>query len=214
MTRLLVECSIEEKISLENIDFGRINNWYSEGLLSSPFLARIRGDCLAEGYTHTDIALGDFFVDSAKRGDISIKGHDGIFGVIEAKLGSRLSVGTKNAPSYNQASRNLACIAFNTRSTTHKIFFAVVAPEKKIDEHGIREQVSLHVMLNQIADRFDSYNHDSDVYAMKDQVIGRAKECMCGVISYETWLDKLSYHSDHSSLMEFKEQCYRFNRIN
>jgi len=108
MIRLLVELSIEAKTKLQNIDFGKINQWYSEGLLSSPFLARKRNDNLAEGFTHADMALGDFKVNFAKRGDLSVEGSDGIFGVIEAKMGSKLSAGTKNAPTYNQASRNLA----------------------------------------------------------------------------------------------------------
>ena len=117
MTRLLVEVSKQAQLKLQGIDFGEIRNWYSEGLLSSPFLARTRPDNLAEGYTHADIALGSFSVDSSNRGDISIESDDGIFGVIEAKMGSQLSPGTRNAPDYDQASRNLACIAFNTALT-------------------------------------------------------------------------------------------------
>lgn len=213
MTRLLVEISTEAKIRLHNIDFGNINHWYSEGLLSSPFLARSRNDTLAEGYTHADMALGDFIVDAANRGDISVKETDGIFGVIEAKMGSKLSAGTKNAPNYNQASRNLACIAFNTRSTKHNIFFTVVAPERKIEEHNIRQDVDLQVMLVQIGNRFDSYDASSKVYALKENVLNRAKTCTCSVISYESWIDELSSHSAYSSLVEFKERCYRFNRI-
>lgn len=213
MTRLLVSVSIDAKVYIQNIDFGKIQNWYSEGLLSSPFLARTRTDTLAEGYTHADMALGDFAVDSSNRGDISIKGSDGIFGVIEAKMGSKLSAGTKNAPSYNQASRNLACIAFNTLSKNHDIFFFVVAPERKIEEHEIKKQVNLKVMLDQIANRFDSYDQNSSVYPLKQKVLERASACTCSVISYESWLDTLTNHSVFSSLVEFKDRCYAFNRI-
>lgn len=213
MTRLLVAVSIDTGIQFQDIDFGKIQYWYSEGLLSSPFLAKTRTDTLAEGYTHADMTLGDFMVDSSNRGDISIKGSDGIFGVIEAKMGSKLSAGTKNAPNYNQASRNLACIAFNTLSTSHNIFFFVVAPEKKIAEHEIRQQVNLNVMLEQIANRFDSYDRSSHVYTLKQKVLQRASSCACSVISYESWLDKLTTHSSYSSLVEFKERCYAFNRI-
>ena len=58
-------------------------------------------------------------------------------------MGSKLSAGTKNAPNYNQASRNLACIAFNTLSSNYDIFFAVVAPEQKIEEHKKGESYKL-----------------------------------------------------------------------
>lgn len=213
MTRLLVSASIEHNIRLQSIDFGSIHHWYSEGLLSSPFLARNRGDKLAEGYTHTDMALGDFNVDSSNRGDIDVEGSDGVFGVIEAKMGSRLSPGTKNAPHYNQASRNLACIAFNTRTTKHELFFAVAAPAVKIKEHGLEAQVELQTMLAQISDRFDMYDRDSRVYALKDEVLQRASQCRCMVISFESWIDALSSHDVHSALTDFQKHCYEFNRV-
>ena len=213
MTRLLVEVSMEAGIQLADIDFSKIKHWYSEGLLSSPFLARSRKDKLAEGYTHADMALGDFRVDFVNRGDISIEGSDGIFGVIEAKMGSPLSAGTKNAPAYNQASRNLACIAYNTKDTDHTIFFGVAAPEKTIKKHGIKSQVERDAMLDQIAKRFDMYDRNSEVYANKDKVIKRAKKCKCFVLSYESWLEALVEHEAYPRLIEFKDQCYRFNSI-
>ncbi len=213
MTRILVEISIDSKLKLPYIDFAKIRNWYSEGLLSSPFLARKRRDNLAEGYTHADMALGDLLVDSANRGDISVEGSDGIFGVIEAKMASPLSRGTKNAPHYNQASRNVACIAFNTLSTRHAIFFGVVAPEKKIEEHGLRVLVESDTLLSQIAQRFDMYNKDSKIYALKDRVLERARSCACFVLSYEAWIGALADYEAYPALAEFKKQCYLFNRI-
>lgn len=213
MIRLLVEVSINAQLKLPDVDFGSIRHWYSEGLLSSPFLARSRQDNLAEGYTHADMALGDFCVDSANRGDIKIKGTTGIFGVIEAKMGSQLSAGTKNALEYDQASRNLACIAFNALSTEHNIFFGVVAPRTKIKEYGIEKQVSVSRMVEKIAQRFDMYDIDSKVHTLKERVLNRARRCTCFVISYESWIDALVNHDAHADLEEFKSQCYRFNRI-
>lgn len=213
MTRLLVEVSINAQLQLPDVDFGSIGYWYSEGLISSPFLPRSRQDNLAEGYTHTDIALGDFRVDSANRGDITIEGATGVFGVIEAKMGSQLSAGTKNAEEYDQASRNLACIAFNTMSTEHRIFFGVVAPRKKIEEYGMDKQVSVSRMVEKIARRFDMYDADSEVHALKERVLDRARQCSCFVISYESWIDALANHDAHADIEDFKNQCYRFNRI-
>ncbi|MDY6950235.1 MAG: hypothetical protein SWE60_01875 [Thermodesulfobacteriota bacterium] len=213
MTRLLVEVSKNAGIQIGSIDFGKIRHWYSEGLLSSPFLARSRNDYLAEGYTHADMALGDFRVNSANRGDISVEGSVGLFGVIEAKMGSPLSAGTKNAPDYNQASRNLACIAFNTLSSEHDIFFAVIAPEKKIAEHGIEAQVDPSRMTNQIAERFEMYDRNSKVYALKEKVLARANSCACLVLSYESWIEALAGHLAYRHLREFREKCYLFNRI-
>jgi len=213
MTRLLVEVSIQAQPNISAIDFGSIRHWYSEGLLSSPFLARSRRDQLAEGYTHADMALGDFHVDSSNRGDISIQGTDGIFGVIEAKMGSQLSAGTKNAPDYDQASRNLACIAFNTLSTKHRIFFAVAAPQTKIDEYGIENTINVTVMVNKIAQRFEMYDRDSNIYALRERVIDRARACTCFALSYESWIAALADHETHQYLDQFRKHCYAFNRI-
>jgi len=213
MIRLLVELSKQEKLKLPHVDFGCISNWYSEGLLSSPFLARRKHDKLAEGYTHTDIALGDFHVDPSNKGDIVMDGEDGIFGVIEAKMGSKLSSGTANAPEYDQASRNLACIAFNTLYTKHDLYFAVAAPAEKILEHRFSDMVDVSRMVSKIAQRFDMYRDDHEVSSVKNQVLDRARGCTCFTISYEAWISEIKGRKERTFLNEFKEQCYKFNRI-
>jgi hypothetical protein len=213
MIRLLVSASVDFNIRLEHIDFGKIKHWYSEGLLSSPFSPEARSDKRAEGFTHADMALGDFSIKAEDRGDISVDSSDGVFGVIEAKMGSKLSLGTKNAPNYNQASRNLACIAFNTLETKHDIFFSVVAPKAKIEEHGIRDIVNIPFMLKQITDRFDSYDKSSKAYSYRDQVLARAKQCKCMVISYESWIEEFTDTDVRTKLEKFLEFCYEYNRI-
>ena len=215
MTRLLVKISINAKLKLRSVDFGKIRHWYSEGLLSSPFLKRNSKDKLAEGYTHADMALGDFHIDPLNRGIIRINGKNGIFGVIEAKMGSNLSQGTRNAPRYDQASRNLACIAFNTIKTSHRIFFAVVAPEKKIEEYEIEKQVNISTIARKIYKRFEMYKTDPKVYAYKEPLLNRVQKSTCLVLSYETWLKALKdSHCEHYSILnKFKNLCYKYNKI-
>lgn len=213
MSRILVSLSISHKVQVLDINFGRVAHWYSEGLLSSPFMARYRGDKLAEGFTHADIAIGDFKVDVFKRGDVKLKNDAELFGVIEAKMGSKLSSGTTNAENYNQASRNLACIAFNSLEKTHELFFAVVAPDKKIQEHDIQRIVNHEFMLFQISERFESYEKTSDIYALKSKVLKRANDCKCAVISYESWIDKFPNNKIRKHLTEFLQCCYKCNKI-
>ena len=213
MTRLLVEASIGARLKLVELDFGAIQHWYSEGLLTSPFLPRWRGDSLAEGHTHADLALGDFWVDVSRRGDITVSGDAGTFGVIEAKMRSRLTAGTKNAPHYDQACRNLCCIAFNTLATAHDIFFAVAAPQAKVDQHGLDDHLQLDGMLKKIDTRFEMYERDSPVRALKESILERASRCSCFILTYERWLDALTDHEVYQELREFKDLCYSFNRI-
>jgi len=61
MIRLLVKKSIEEKKTVGTINFADISNWTSEGLISSPFVS---APFNREGYTHADIALGDFKINN------------------------------------------------------------------------------------------------------------------------------------------------------
>ena len=46
--------------------------WYSEALLPSRFLPLVRGDSLAESFTHADGVIGHFRVQSGDRGDAAL----------------------------------------------------------------------------------------------------------------------------------------------
>ena len=189
MTRLLVYESIIEKIKLRDIDFKSISYWTSEALISSPF---VKTKKYKEGYTHADMALGDFSVDFTERGEIKISKSAKVFGIIEAKMGSNLSPGTTHFKDYNQASRNLACIAYNTRNIKCEIFFYVVAPEKKLIEHEIKKQIDLKTMLDQISFRFKEYSEEFKKEQQMDLIISKARQCKVQTISYEEWLEKFT----------------------
>jgi len=142
MTRLLVIESMRIGIVIDDIDFRNLakKEWSSEALISSPFVGI---DKNPEGYTHADIILGDFKIDYLNRGEITVKDDAQILGIIEAKMGSNLSQDTSNAKDYNQASRNICCLAHNTINfSTCDIFFMVVAPDNKIKSNKIIDQVS------------------------------------------------------------------------
>ena len=85
--------------------------WYSEGLLPSPFLPVYWGDELAESYTHADGVIGNIAVGKAGRGDIFLIEPFEQFIVLEAKLFSKLAGGILKMPGYNQAARNITCMA-------------------------------------------------------------------------------------------------------
>ena len=77
--------------------------WFSQGLLPSRFLPTARVDSKAEAYTHADGVIGHFDINPDKRGDITLQSGARQFVVIEAKLGSGLSAGTRNAPTFDQS---------------------------------------------------------------------------------------------------------------
>ncbi len=215
LTRLLVYYSIKEELVINDIHFSKINNWCSEALISSPFLPRKRGDKLAEGYTHADMAIGDFEVKFAgNKGSIRVKSDARLFGIIEAKMGSNLSQGTKNIRAYNQASRNLACISYNTFDYHDcRIFFGVVAPQDKIEEYNILKQVEKDTMLEDIKNRYKLYPLDYRGIIKEKEVLAKANQCNVWVISYEDWISKFSNGESKLFLQLFYGKTKYWNRI-
>ncbi|WP_298425685.1 hypothetical protein [uncultured Kordia sp.] len=205
MTRLLVHQSIKEKIKIDGlIDFSKVKNWSSEGLISSPFVKTKKNK---EGYTHTDIALGDFTINYENRGDIIVAKKATTFGIIEAKMKSNLSQRTTNALNYNQASRNLACIAENVKNESCQTFFTVVAPRKMIDKHDIKSQVERDKIIHQISNRYKLSELTVDM-----ELINRAKKCNIKVLSYEDWIDLLS-DKNKGVINKFYMNCLKWNRV-
>jgi hypothetical protein len=212
MTRLLVYSSIQEKINLESIDFSTISNWTSEALISSPF---INAQNSREGYTHADIAIGDFTVDYLSRGEIKIKEDASLFGIIEAKMGSNLSKGTTHAKKYNQASRNLVCIAHNTlNKPVCKTFFYVVAPESTIKLHKIEAQIELDAIKDQVNDRFVLHKSEIAIYTLREKILAKIESCEIKAITYEEWISQFTQTSINNELENFYKKAIKWNRIN
>jgi len=211
MTRLLISQSLKEKTKLKGFDFSKISNWTSEALISSPF---IKADQYPEGHTHADIALGDFNVDFEKSGKIFIPDNAKIFGIIEAKMGSILSKGTKHFKDYNQASRNLACISSQTYNNKEcEIFFIVVAPEIILLKNKIEKQIDLQNMIVQIKERFREYSDSFKLSRNMDSIISKAETCTVKSWSYEDWIDAIENPDSKEYLSSFYGKAKKWNRI-
>jgi len=210
MTRLLVYRSIEQKLVINGIDFGNLKNWTSEGLISSPFVfARTK----REGYTHADMALGDFSIKYEERGEITVEKDARFFGIIEAKMGSNLSQGTTTVPFvYNQASRNVACIATQTHDKNCTIFFGVVAPADMLLKHDIDAQLKL--IEQQILDRFALYdNLNEPKVADREAIMSKVRTCNIWSFSYEDWIDCFTDLTVKKELNDFYTECRKWNRL-
>jgi hypothetical protein len=141
MLRLILDAIQTLKIPNHSLQFFNEAKWYSEALLYSPFRPRSKPDPLGEGLTHADGVIGHFeFHPSTKAGLLLKPG--GQFVVVEAKMFSNLSSGTTNAPGYNQAARNVACmaeaIARSGRflSDFKSVGFFVIAPNLETRQYG------------------------------------------------------------------------------
>ena len=137
MLRLVLDAV--ERIGLEDhpLSFLSGARWYSEALLLSPFRPRMRSDALGEGFTNADAVIGHFSFNLSTKAGLRLNSDAKQFVVVEAKMFSDLSKGTKNAPLYDQAARNVACIAEaiaqagKTIGDFPNLGFFVIAPAKE-----------------------------------------------------------------------------------
>jgi len=140
MLRLVLDWFSSTRDLEHDLNCPEDGGWYSEALLPSVFLARYRGDNLAESWTHADGVIGQFLIGEKGEGDLSLPSGALHFVVIEAKMFSKLSAGVTNAKYYNQAARNVACIVEVIRRADispnlfNNTAFFVIAPESRIDE--------------------------------------------------------------------------------
>ena len=195
--------------------------WYSEALLPSPFLARWRGDPLTETYTHADGAVGEFRIGESGAGDLALNDHVSHFVVLEAKLNSKLSSGIKNAPGYDQAARNVACIAHVISAAPcpleqiETIGFFVVAPDSQIQRGVFAQQLEKSSIRDKVAARVASYEDAGrDTWFVNDfePVLNRLR------------IDSVSWESVAASITavdraagrdfdEFYSRCLTHNRL-
>lgn len=140
--------------------FSENAQWFSEALLPSAFLARYRGDLLAESWTHADGVIGHFLIGDKSKAGLSLLPRATRFVVLEAKIFSGLSSNVTNARYFDQAARNVACIAelFHRANVlpqaTNRIGFYVLAPlaqiksgifDKAMDRGSIQQKVNRRV---------------------------------------------------------------------
>lgn len=85
--------------------------WFSEPSLYTAFAATSRSDERAEKHTRADGVVGHFAFKRGTKTGLVLQEGATQFVVIEAKISSGLSAGVANAKTFNQATRNVACIA-------------------------------------------------------------------------------------------------------
>lgn len=196
-------------------------NWYSEALLPSPFLRgpKDKNKRFAEGYTHADGVAGKFDIGILNKGELSLKPECDFLYITEAKMFSSLSAGTKNAGYYNQAARNIACIAdLSVRANLvncsfRKLAFYVLLPESHSDMNNIKTIISKqHItatILRRIND-FENYDneHGSISWLRTNTADFVSKKIETDVI---TWEEIVKFIND-PSLEVFYNRCLNFNQ--
>ncbi len=214
LLRLVLDWFDRNRTFSHQLSFLAGARWYSEALLPSRFLPQRRGDERAESFTHADGVVGHFSIAPGERGDANLLPQPKQFVVTEAKLGSTLSAGTKNAPEYDQAARNVACMAHMLAGVdltkVERLGFYVIAPDCQIKAGVFGNLVSKESISRKVAVRAAQYGGQWDAWLAGtfEPVLERID---LSVLSWESILGVLPNDEEAAGIREFYSLCRRFN---
>ena len=200
------------------MSFTSRGTWFSEAKLPSAFLPRSLGDPLAESHTNADGVIGEIVVGSTGKSDLVLNENASHFVVLEAKLFSLLSKGVTHASFFDQAARNVACIA----EVLHRagvrpgdmdsVGFYVLAPKAQIDQGFFSEQLSKESVRSKVKQRVEAYEGERDDW-FEEAFRPLMDVIQIGEISWESLIEDVQ-EADlgfGAELGELYEDCLRFN---
>lgn len=192
--------------------------WYSEALLPSAFLPESRGDSRAESWTHADGVIGHFEIGNGAKGDLTLRKDAKHFAVLEAKMFSKLSAGVKNAAYFNQAARNVACIAEVLKragrppTELKALGFYVLAPRSQIQEGIFDQHLAKDSIRRVVERRAGEYGGNRDKWLSEWFLPTHAKIDIKAI----SWEDLLAFlaarDGDAEQLNVFYRRCLEFNK--
>jgi len=215
MLRLVLQWFADTRTNGHELTFAPGAKWFSEARLASPFLR----DKPREGYTCADGVIGHFRVSKVGKAKLSLERDAQQFVVIEAKMFSGLSKGTKYAPAYNQAARNVACMAEIVRRTERdpplipNLAFLVIAPELQRENGTFGDCLDTASLKRVIQER--ALSCDPPKLAWFDQCKSTIDSIRICCLSWESVIAhiKAADATFGDDLEIFYEQCLQFNRL-
>ena len=221
MLRLVLDWFARRPGIEHDLAFSTHDRWYSEALLPTFFQPRTRPDVLAESWTHADGVIGQFHIGAKGEGDLSLSPEATGLVVTEAKMFSKLSSGVKNAAFYNQAARNVACIAeVVRRADVHpagmkRIGFFVIAPESQIESGVFSPLLHKEAIREVVSRRVSAYASEEKDRWFQETFMPTLDTISIGEISWESLVKLITEHDPEfgSELAGFYAKCLEFNRF-
>lgn len=219
MLRLLLDWFAEHPTTEHLLAISERERWYSEALLPSTFLARYRGDQYAEAWTHADGVIGEFCIGKNGSGDLALNADAGSLVVLEAKMFSKLSAGVTHAGYYNQAARNVACMAEVLRrakrhpSMLGRLSFFVIAPQEQVDRGVFDGQMNPASIEKTVIRRIDDYDQSKGEW-FDAWFKPTMKHIKIDVVSWEMLLEHIAGIEEKTGqeFEQFYDLCLEFNR--
>jgi hypothetical protein len=217
LIKLVLDQASKIEASEFPIGFLPDSTWFSEALLPSAFEARFRGDPLGESRTNADGVVGDIAVGKQAKADLELNEDAAQFTVVEAKVGAPLSSGTSNAKYFDQAARNVACMAEVLARSRLKetdlsrLDFVVLAPQYSIDKGTFAEEISPDSIKSKVERRVSEYDGDLDQW-FDQHFMPITNRIELHSISWEEVIEWLGENSPEivDELAEFYSRCLEF----
>lgn len=193
--------------------------WFSEALLPTAFRPRTQADKLSESYTHADGAVGHINVTKSGNAYLTVAKDATQFVVTEAKMFSALSSGVKNAPFFNQAARNVACMA----EVLHRagispdqftsIGFYVIAPKIAIEAGVFSPLMTREHVEKTVAERIVGYEGALESW-METAFRPLLARIDLNCISWEELVQAVEAGGDENAadLGAFYKNCLKYNQ--
>ena len=217
LLRLTLEWFSTHKAPNHPFAFPTGARWFSEAIVPSAFLHRFRGDRLGESSTHLDGAIGHFVIGGTGKADLALSPNATHFVAIEAKLFSGLAPGVKNAPTYDQAARTVACIAEMLRRANRSpsemaLGFFVVAPQAVIQQGVFTQQLSRDSIRRTVEKRVGEYKGDQDQWHAR-WFLPTFERMTIGALGWEEIVAVIEKQDAPAAnlLKEFYRHCLKFN---
>jgi hypothetical protein len=212
MLRLILDWCSREAPEEHPLYFLPGAGWASEGLLPTQFCEKFRKDPLSESRTHADGIIGHFAVGSVGTGDVALDLDAKQLIVVEAKMFSPLSGGTKHAAGFDQAARNAACMAellFQAGippDRLNPLAFYVAAPGEQIENGKFTGQLDRSSVKTKVESRVKAYGGEKDKW-FEEWFLPTLEMMKIGSL---VWEDLVALAG--SEYVGFYERCIRFNK--
>jgi hypothetical protein len=219
LLRLVVDWFSSSASSNHPLSFPEDGHWFSEARLPSAFLARFKGDPLAELHTNADGVIGHFVIGQKGKTDLNLSPSATHFVILEAKLYSGLSKGVARANYYDQAARSVACMAEVLRradlepDSLTQLAFYVLAPRDQIKARTFSRHLDKKSIEDKVARRISPYEGERDDW-FKNWFVPTLREVDIQSISWEGVLDVICQADPETgaSLEEYYSQCLNYNK--
>ena len=220
LLRLILDCYSRNNLSDHPLLFQPNATWFSEALLPSPFKPRYRGDLRSESRTHADGIVGQISVGGSAKSDARLLNDATQIVVIEAKIFSPLSGGTRNAPSFDQAARNVGCItellsrANLPISKMTSLAFFVVAPDVQIKSGIFTQKLDKQEIKTKVQNRAEVFAPELDGW-INDWFFPTLEAIRIEALSWESIIGDIAATDPETfqSLQAFYDRCLRFNGL-